>query len=264
MSEENENLDESVESSTTTEETSTEEVSASEEEPKKNGVQKRINQLTRERYEAKQRADELEKRLSELESKPKEVTTETKVAPKEDDFDTDAEFQQASAKFIADTAAEAALSKLRSENETKTTQSKEAEKQAEIATKKEKFEANVESKRSSFEDFDEVAYGHQFMDLGMAEMIFDMDKKGPEVAYHLGTHQDEAAKIFSLPPVQRAIELTKLEFQVKALEPKLISDAPDAIKPLGGSEKIEEDPDKMTADQWQQWEYNRLRAKQNG
>jgi len=126
------------------------------------------------------------------------------------------------------------------------------QRQEDVKTKKVAFEANLEGKRANFEDFEDVAYGHNFMDLDLAEQIFDMEK-GPEVAYHLGAHLDEAERIFALSPVQRARELTKLEFQVEALKPKMVSGAPDPISPLGNSETVQTDPDKMTADEWRIW-----------
>ena len=46
------------------------------------------------------------------------------------------------------------------------------------------FNDNLDTKRDHFMDFESVAYGHSFMDMDLAEQIFDMDK-GPEVAYHL-------------------------------------------------------------------------------
>ena len=61
-------------------------------EPKKvNKVQQRINQLTRERYDARQETADLRKQVEELKSnqKPVEPKQPTVNAPKEDDFDSD-------------------------------------------------------------------------------------------------------------------------------------------------------------------------------
>lgn len=220
-------------------------------------AQDRINRLTREKHDARQETADLRKRVDELESKPSQETKAQPTAPKEDDFETDAAFQTANANFIAETAANKAIETVRAENDSRDQATQETERQTSLKTKKTTFETQVESKREHFEDFDEVAYGHQFMDLDMAEQIFDMDK-GPEVAYHLGSHLDDAERIFALNPVQRARELTKLEFQIEALSPKVVSDAPDAIKPLGNKETVEVDPDKMTADEWQKWRNDKV------
>lgn len=218
-----------------------------EEVKKPNKVQERINQLTREKHELRQKNAEFEQRLKDLESKPAESKPDL-VAPDPDKFDTDQEYQTANAKFYADTALKATDDRIATQDEEVAKQ----QRQQAIQTKKVAFEANLAEKRGNFEDFEAVAYDHSFMDLDLAEQIFEMEK-GPEVAYFLGSNLDEAERIFALSPVQRARELTKLEFQVEALKPKKVSDAPDPIKPLGNSEAVESDPDKMSADEWQKW-----------
>ena len=224
------------------------------EEPKKvNKVQERINQLTREKYEQRQENAELKARLDKLEATPTApATPEARVAPNEDDFDTPQEYHQANAQYYADVSGDAAQAKVTQQNQENTETARNRKQQEVVEAKKKVFEENLNSKRGNFEDFEDVAYGHSFMDMDMAEQIFDMDK-GPELAYHLGSNLDEAARIFALTPVQRARELTKLEFQVEALKPKVVSDAPDPINPLGNSETVQTDPDKMNADEWRDW-----------
>ena len=223
------------------------------EEPKKvNKVQQRINQLPREKYEQRQENADLKARLDKLEQVKPEVETPERVAPNEDDFDTQQEYHTANAKYYADVSGDAAQARVAASDSANKETAALDQRQENLKTKKTAFEANLNGKRANFEDFEDVAYGHSFMDLDLAEQIFEMDK-GPEVAYHLGAHLDEAERIFALTPVQRARELTKLEFQVEALAPKKVSDAPDPINPLGSSETIQTDPDKMNADEWQAW-----------
>jgi type IV secretory pathway VirB10-like protein len=232
-------------------------------EPKKvNKVQERINQLTREKYEARQEAAALEARIKELESN-KPVTKEPEVvAPKEDDFEDYSQYQQANAKFVAETASNAAYERIAAENQERERTRQEAARQEELQSKKAAFDANLAEKKGNFEDFEDVAYGHQFMSIEMAERLFEMSK-GPEVAYHLGSNLDVAEKIFALPPIQQAIELTKLEFQVEALNPKMVSGAPDPITPLGSSEKVSKDEDDMTDDEWLAARYAQINARKS-
>lgn len=227
--------------------------------PKKsNKVQERINKLTREKHELRQtigQADqknaELETRIKALESKPAEVK-ETLTAPVEDSYETYSDYERANTDYIAKTAANAAVASVKAENSNRDAIAKEDARKAELDSKKASFDEQVDSKREHFEDFDDVAYGHAFMDIDLAEQIMDADKS-PELAYHLGSHLDIAEKIFNMPPVQRARELTRLEISLEALAPKKVSDAPDPITPLGSSEVVEEDPDNMTADEWRTW-----------
>jgi hypothetical protein len=231
------------------------------EEPKKvNKVQERINQLTREKYEARQETAALEQRIRDLEANKPESKEPELIAPQEDDFEDYTQYQSANAEFVAKTAANAAYERISAENKRNEEAAQATNQQQALETKKKAFDENVSSKKGNFEDFDNVAYGHQFMDLEMAERLFDMDK-GPEVAYHLGSHLDVAEKIFSLDPVQRAIELTKLEFQVEALKPKVVSDAPDPITPLGNSEVVSKSEEDMSDSEWLSWRNNQINAR---
>jgi len=222
-------------------------------EKKPNRVQERINQLTREKHEQRQENTDLKARLEALEQAKPEVKTEARVAPNEDDFDSLQDYHTANAQYYADVSGDAAQAKVTAADSANKATATQNARQAELEAKKAGFEEKLAGIRDNFENFEEVAYGNtQFMDLDLAEQLFDLDK-GPEVAYHLGSHLDEAERIFALSPVQRARELTKLEFQVEALKPKVVSDAPDPISPLGNSETVQTDPDKMTADEWRVW-----------
>ncbi len=224
------------------------------EEPKKvNKVQERINQLTREKHQQRQENADLKARLEALEQAKPEVKPQERVAPNEDDFDSLQDYHKANAQYYADVSGDAAQARVTaSDSANKETEAQDA-RRTQLEAKKAGFEEKLAGIRDNFENFEEVAYGNtQFMDLDLAEQLFDLDK-GPEVAYHLGSHLDEAERIFSLNPVQRARELTKLEFQVEALKPKMVSGAPDPISPLGKSETVQTDPDKMTADEWRIW-----------
>ena len=230
-------------------------------EPKKDGYQKRINQLTAKNYEAEQRATELESRLKALETKPVVAEEPSLIAPDPDEFDTDQEYQTANAKYYAEVSGNAADARVNANVEAGNQERERQSRQDSIKAKKDAFDQNVDSKRGNFADFEDVAYGHKFMDIDLAEEIFDMDK-GPEVAYHLGANLDEAARIFALDERGRTRELTRLEYQVEALAPKMVSDAPDPIKSLGNSESIDNvgvNGENITdADEWQRWRNQQL------
>ena len=265
--------DENVDSSTTTEADATNETGAetsaaetTEQVKKPNPVQERINQLTREKYEARQQTAAMEERIKELEAKqPKQKQAEVQKAPNEDDFDTHEDYQSANSQYIASTAADAAYNRISEENSARAKAAEDSKRVETLTAQKAGFDSNLEAKRGNFQDFEEVAYGHQFMDEGMASRIFTMDK-GPEVAYHLGSNLDVAEKIASMNKIDQAAELAKIEMQVQSLKPKLVSDAPDAITPLQGSESVQKDPKDMNDDEWRKWRYSQLNArnKQNG
>lgn len=231
-----------------------------EEAKKPNPVQERINKLTREKYEARQKAEELEQRLKDIEAKIPAQKTQELAIPKEDDFDSYSEYQSAHSDYIAKRAAAEAYERVSTEAKAREEAQATTSKKEALRAKKAAFDERLESKRSQFQDFEEVAYGHQFINENMAQRIFDSEK-GPEIAYHLGSHLDEAERIFALDPVSQAVELTKLEFQVKALNPKKVSSAPDPITPIDGKESVQLSEDKMTDEQWIKWRYQQLNAR---
>jgi len=239
------------------------------EEPKKdNGVQKRINQITREKHEARQEADRVKQENAEL-AKQLEALKTPKAElsqPQENDFTDYNEYQQANSNYVVEKATQGAYEKLRAENQATENATKQANQEQAFATKRTEFQEKAATKKEHYQDFDEVVYGDglaPFMDTELAGQLFDMDK-GPEVAYHLGAHLDVAERIHALDPVSRARELTKLEFQVESVTGgKKVSDAPDPIVPLGNSAVVSKDEKDMSDDEWWAGRYAQLNARNN-
>jgi hypothetical protein len=231
-----------------------------EEVKKPNPVQERINKLTREKYEARQKAEEYERRLKELEAKIPQQKAQEMAAPNEGDYQRYSDYQAAQADYIAKRAAAEAYARVAAETRSKEEAGAIAAKQESFNAKKASFDQKLEAKRGQFQDFEEIAYGHQFISETMAARIFDSEK-GPEIAYHLGSHLDEAERIFKLDPISQAVELTKLEYQVKTLTPKRVSGAPDPITPIGSKESVQKSEANMTDEEWIKWRYQQLNAR---
>lgn len=73
------------------------------------------------------------------------------------------------------------------------------------------------------------------------EIILTSDV-GPQIAYHLGTNEEEFLRLAGMSPLQRAKELGKLEaiFEKSTAKatPKTVSKAPSAIKPVSGNRAV--------------------------
>lgn len=228
---------------------------------KPNKVQERINQLAREKNEARQRNADLEERIKTLESNTVVKETTHKAAPKVEDFDDYSEFETAKEHHIVSQAVQAAYDRMTAEQNAKSATIQAEARAVELKSKKQAFDQNVDQKRGNFEEFEEVAYGHSFMDIDLAERIFEMDK-GPEVAYHIGANLDFAEQIFNMTPVQRAQELKNLELSLEGVNPKRVSGAPEPITPISGSENSgNKSPNEMTDKEWLAWRYNQLNAR---
>ena len=91
-----------------------------------------------------------------------------------------------------------------------------------------------EAAREKYSDYQDVVHRDDLLISDyMADVIMSSDV-GPEVAYHLGKHPEEAARIHGLPPLQQAKEIGRLEasFSNNPAPVKKVSSAPEPIKPL--------------------------------
>lgn len=91
--------------------------------------------------------------------------------------------------------------------------------------------------KKDFKDFDAtvanlqlVGAGREFLELATTSDI------AAKLLHHLGSNLEEADRIANLPPVQMARELTKLEFKLsQPAAPKPVSNAPPPIAPIAGT-----------------------------
>lgn len=76
--------------------------------------------------------------------------------------------------------------------------------------------------------------------------VVELDR-GPEVAYHLATHQEELRRLHRLSPVRLGVELGRIEASLSLPKPKLKSTAPAPLKTLKSS-NTESEPDLESAE----------------
>jgi hypothetical protein len=209
---------------TGTEQTPEEQEKPSEpEKPKhKPWFQERIDQLTREKYEERRRAEALEARLAEQLADP-----EKKAAPETPDLD----------KLVAERAAE--LRRTEQFNA--------------------KCDEIYSSGKSEFADFDDTLGNFKLLG-GLSQPLLEAVTQLPDahkVLHHLGSNMDEAARILSLAPVPMALELAKLS--QSAPKPKPVSKAPPPIKPIDGQPTGTKSPEDMSMEEWVEWREAQLK-----
>lgn len=249
---ETQDVSQEVDSSTTEAETAETQLDSEKEtEEKKNGVQKRIDQLTREKYEERRQREAVEKRLKELEeqSKPEPIKP-----PKEEDFDDYNQYLEQQADYLAARAAE----KLSTQQKAKDQQLAQAEEQLQVQKRAEKFGERIQREMNAYEGFMEKMNDPIFaeithnMDRDLIGLIQESDK-ATALTYHLATHIEEADRLSRLNPVYAARELARIEAKLELPKPNKISNAPDPIKPIGSNESAVKNPDDMSMDQWMEW-----------
>ena len=83
-----------------------------------------------------------------------------------------------------------------------------------------------------YPDFEAVAETHPNMTMAMRDALWTAED-GPEVAYYLGQHQDEAAAITKMHPVQQVIAIARIGAKLSAPPPQP-PPPPPPINPLRG------------------------------
>lgn len=197
------------------------------------GIKKRIDTLTRQRYERDARIAELESQLAAAKPQPKE--------PQPQDFADLETYLEAKAEHIA--------------NQRLSQTQQAATQEAIVQEKAQNFNQRAAEFRQSAPDFDQAiaAVPAVLMKPDMVEVILDIDE-GPQVAYHLATNLHECARIASLSGRQQALEIGKLAARLAAKpEPKRISAAPEPVKPIKATGSTQKRPEDMTMDEYAKW-----------
>lgn len=219
-------------------------------------VQKRIDELTRRRYDAERERDywrEHAQRAQESKPEPAAPIEPAVVGKTLADFAYDESkyqsylFEQAESRAVK--AAEAVLSKKQTETARFQTVTAHKEREAEFAKK--------------VPDYFEIAHYAPITD-SMAEIIMDSENSA-ELAYHLGKNRQVALNLSRLSPLQQARELGRLEAKLAAKPtPAAISGAPPPAPRLEGASSHGGLPkaDAPESDKLSDVEWTRLRNKQ--
>jgi hypothetical protein len=223
---------------------------------KNKGVGKRINELTREKHEAKRREEAaqreaeywkkvaLEKGGDREEPAKPAAAPEAGAKPRAEDFENYADFIEA----LTDWKTEERERQRANAARVQAAQQEQRRTQESLAQK-------IESARERFEDFDDVVGNPDLPITDHMAQAIALSDVGADVAYHLGKNPKEAARIASLHPAAQAVEIGKLgvELGLRAKQ-KTVSKAPPPVQSrVTGSSGVQKDPDQMTTAEWMAW-----------
>lgn len=221
----------------------------------KGRLQKRINDLTRKRTEAEQRAERAEAKLAELEANSSQSTKE----PVESDFENFDDYLDAMESFEANQKealeAEQAQEQKEEPSEGDSSQLTDSQKVAMEVIREQV--GNAEKP----EDFEAVALNHEVPITGdMLEALAECDDPA-KVMYHLGKNKDLAADIADKTPAQQMREIAKLDLtvNVKPAKPTKTTNAPDPISPVRGSDAQEKPVSEMSFSEYEAYQNKRER-----
>lgn len=209
-----------------------------EESKETSGVQKRIDELTR-NYREAQRERDYYKELANKQPEPIKIDETPKTL---EDFEYDEQKYHA---YMLDQAREYALKAVREE------QGKETSNRTQQA-----FREREAAFAKDTEDYERYAHDVNLtITQPMAEIIREMDQ-GPAVLYHLGKNPDIADAISKLSPLAQARELGKMEANISIKPEKPVSQAPPPppkIKAADPAIKIDPkspESDKLSTAEW--------------
>jgi hypothetical protein len=202
----------------------------------KGGFQKRIDKLTKERRETEaenaklrqQLADKIQPAAKPAETPPAADTGE----PKEEDFDTYKEYDDARVDWRVDQKFEQR-------------QQKETEKQQEAAAAERlsKVQKQTDAVREKYPDYDEMfANAENLRITPVVEFALKESENLPALQYHLLRNSEEVERLNALPSLLAvAVELGKIEAQLAppvktppATPKPTTSSAPPPVAPVGG------------------------------
>ena len=192
------------------------------------GVQKRINQLTAEKYEALRRAQEAEKRLSQFQSPPeqRELPANPTGSPSLEQFDYD------------DEAYNAALVKHEVNKRFQDLEQQRTAKEREAF--KNRVNAEYMKKVSSAklpEDFSQSVESLMNSGIPLQEdvvLAIQQTPNAPHVAHYLGKNLDVAAQLAGMDPISAAMKLGDISARLSANQANASpgSSVPDPVVPV--------------------------------
>jgi hypothetical protein len=190
--------------------------------------ERRIDRAHRRAAEAQARAEILEREIAEI--KAKQVPVVDTQAPKMENFTDIEEYAKAREAY--------ATKKALDERDQKQREEVGKAAQAKLVSS---WEEKVSKSQDQYDDFDEVV-GQLKPTTPWAVAIMKTEN-GAEVAYHLGSHQAEAKKLFSLDPYDQILEISKLSHELSAVpeKPKEPSKAPAPITPVTGEAVVSDE-----------------------
>lgn len=208
-----------------------------------NGVKKRIDKLTRQKYEAVAEVNRLRAEYEALKAQSAPKVS----APEMSDFDTFEDYTEALAEYKYNQKAQ--------------TQQQQASQQQHAQQIAQDWSSKVEKVRAVAPDFDQ-AFAN-VAEITFAQSTLDAvagHEKGAEIAYLLGKDPVKAYQIASLPPMQQLIAIGEIAAKTNLTKPKTVTSAPPPVKPVSGKSSVV-DPNSMSTSEWVAYRNKQLRQK---
>lgn len=226
----------------------TEEAPAEARKPRKPGLQKRIDELTAEKYSSKSEIERLNRELEQLRQSQQApqapVQQQAEREPTLEDFDYDA------AAFARELARREARKIIEDE--------RKAQAELEAKQKQEEGKRRFDKAQATFQqehpDYVQTAYNPlaSYYPPDMVEAIYESDV-GPQLAYELGKNLEATEKLLSMSLAQRAREIGRIEARLQAkptAQARTVTQAPAPVSTLSPSAPVNVAMDDMSMDEY--------------
>jgi hypothetical protein len=182
------------------------------------GVKKRLDKLTRQKYEAQAEINRMRSELEQLKAQTQPEIKEPDIA------------DYSSAEDWVNAQVEYRLQKMQMDEQQKYNQQSEAQA---IANDWQSKTAKFKAVAPDFDDKFAIVSNIEFAPSTIAEVA--KHEKGAEIAYMLGQNPSEAYRIASLPPMQQLMAIGEIAASAKFNKPKQTTSAPKPAPTVNGS-----------------------------
>lgn len=225
------------------------------------GVQKRLDEITKEKYEWKREADYWREMATQrqqdgkVDGKASEVTSEiTNTKPKSDNYDDYNDYLEALTDWKVD-------QRIAKEHEESKKVEVEREIQSQQAQVDKVFQESLKTAQSKHPDWVDTIKASPILFHPAAIGAMKESLDGAEVMYFLAKNPVEAERISQLSPMSQVREIGKIEVRLtppKAPEPRRITNTGEPVKTVSGAGVVERDPDKMSMDDYAKWRMSQV------
>ena len=120
-----------------------------------------------------------------------------------------------------------------------------------------RLQGKIDEGFTKYDDFEEVALAETVPITPMIQDVLAETENPADVAYYLGKNRTECIAISKLTPIAAARAIARIETKLEggnpAPNPKKTTNAPPPIKPVGSSNTVNKDPEKMTQAEYETW-----------
>ena len=237
--------------------TASEDAEKAEAHKKKGGVQKRIDELTRQRYEAEQRATQAEQREAQYRRQAFQESHESsKPTLEQYSFDQDA-WAGAYEQWVQ-------VGNQKAGQEQQAFQQQARQQQAQ-AVKQQTITEKAYKAQEKYPDFfakiqDPSLPSLQKISPAAFDAVVDSPNMG-DLAYYMANNPQEVYRLGQLPPVRAITEVARLEARITAKPAATPPPPPPPPGKLKGRNDAVVDPNKMDINDWMRWRNSQVNSR---